>query len=708
VLAAAQGRTIASIAGVTATGTLEPRNPDEPVWQSQEVTEDTFDVLRVRPLVGHSFVRGDGTRKPVRVGLLTFGAWQRRFGSDAHVIGRMLEFRDGPVEIVGVLPDGFMPAYRYVDPGVEIYVADKPFLPQAQPNFRFLSPVVRLHEGATAEQAQAELDVALDAYWRTAPPAARARVLVTPLHAGVFAAWRPTVIALLLAASLVFALATVNLANLLLARGLGRQREIALRATLGASGWRVFRQLAVESALLGLMSAGVASLLCLWSYPLVARLLPPVPAAMLAPSLDPRVMGVLAALTCFANTAFAVAGARQATRIDLRSALGHSHTASGFARPAWGRSLVAIEVTIATLILVSASVIVMSFNRLASEPLGFDDKNLYVATSTMPAGSAETNADIFARQTDALDAVRRDHPGQTFEAASCSIVQSVCRNASGLVEATAGYLDVAGTPLIRGRLFTRDEERGNARVAIVSANVASAKWPGQDPLGRRVDAPDGSSFDVIGVAANIHQRRDSTAVSVVLVPWGTLRLGTMSIVTRTPAGLDAVHQAVAAAVRPQLPEARITVAQVSDRALVTPRMLTTLFSTFAVVALLVAGIGIFGIQAVVVAGRRMEIAVRVALGGHPRRVMWRVVGQALVPVAIGLVAGLIASAAVASWTGNALSQSTLGPTLYRTTPHDAGAWAAGVALLLGIAVLSAWLPARGASRCDPLTVLKTE
>jgi putative ABC transport system permease protein len=708
VLAAGHAQTMASIAGVTGTGTLEPRNPDEPIWQSQEVTEDTFDVLRVKPVLGRSFTRGDGMRRPVRVGLLAFGAWQRRFGGDAHVSGRILEFRDGPIEIAGVLPDGFIPAYRYMNPGAEIYVADEPFLLHAQPSFTYLSPVVRLEIGATGEQAQAELDVALDDYWRTVPAGTRARVLLTPLHAGLFASWRPTVIALLMAASLVFALATVNLANLLLARGLGRQREIALRATLGASKWRLCRQLVVESALLGVLAAGTAVLLCQWSYPLVARLLPPVPAAVLTPSLDPRVLATLAGLTSLANVAFAIVGVRQATRIDLRSAIAHAQTGSVAARPAWGRSLVVIEVAIATLILVSASVIVMSFNRLAAEPLGFDDRNLYVATSTFPTGATETPADRFARQTDALNAVRRDHPDQIFEASSCSIVQAECGRSSGLVEATTGYLGVVGTPIVRGRMFRRDEEHGRARVAIVNTFIASARWPGQDPVGQRVDTPYGSGFEVIGVAADIHHRRDATASAMILVPWGTLQLGTMSILTRTPAGFDAVHQAVAAAVRPRLADARITVLRVSDRALVTPRMLTTLFGAFGAVALVVAGIGVFGIQAAVVAGRRREIAVRIALGGHPGRVTWLVVGQALVPVAIGLAAGLIASAAAATWTANALRDGTVLPPLYRTTPYDAGAWTAGIATLFGIAVLSAWLPARGASRRDPLTVLKTE
>jgi putative ABC transport system permease protein len=708
VIAAGNSRTLAAIGGVTGTGTLEPRDPDDPIWQSQEVTENLFDVLRVKPVLGRPFTRGDGTRRPVRVGLLTHGAWRRRFGGDSHVPGRVLEFRDGPVEIAGVLPDGFIPAERTPKPGVEIYVADEPFLLRAQPSFTYLPPVVRLQDGATAEQAQAELDATLETHWRAAPAAAQVRVFVTSLHAGMFASWRPSVIGLLLAASLVFALATVNLANLLLARGLGRQREIALRATLGASGSRVCRQLAVESALLGVLAAGAALLLYEWSYPLVSRLLPPVPAAMLTPSLDTRVMVALAGLTCLANVAFAVVGARQATRVDLRLALGRARTGSMAVGPAWARSLVAIEVTLATLVLVSASVIVTSFTRLASEPLGFDDRNLYVVTSTLPARATETPANRFARQTDALDAIRRDHSDPAFEAASCSIVQAQCRSASGLVEATSGYLDVAGTPIVRGRMFTRDEERAHLRVAIVSAGIASARWPGQDPLGRRVTALDGSSFDLIGVAADIHQRRDATAASMILVPWGTLRLGTMSIVTRTPAGLDAVHQAVAAAVRTRLPDARITVTPVSDRSLVTPRMLMTLFGAFGAVALLVAGIGIFGIQAVVVAGRRMEIAVRIALGGHPSLVTRRVVGRALVPVAVGLGVGLIASAAAATWTANALRQGTLLSPLHRTTPHDAGAWTAGVAILFGVSVLSAWLPARGASRRDPAAVLKSE
>ncbi len=304
------------------------------------------------------------------------------------------------------------------------------------------------------------------------------------------------------------------------------------------------------------------------------------------------------------------------------------------------------------------------------------------------------------------EAVRRERPDQAFEASSCSIVQGKCR--AGLVEATAGYLDVVGTPIVRGRMFTRDEERGHARVAIVSARIASVRWPGEDPLGRRVDAPDGSAFEVIGVAGNIRPRRETAVVRAILVPWGTLRLGTMSMVTTTPAGLDSVYEIVAAAVRSRLPDARITVSQVSDSALATPRMLTMLFGAFGAIALVVAGIGIFGIQAVVVASRRMEIAIRVALGGHPRRVTQRVVGRALVPVAVGLGAGFAGSAAAAMWIANALRQSTLPSPLHRTTLHDAVAWTAGAAILTGIAILSAWLPARGVSRRDPFAVLKTE
>jgi hypothetical protein len=255
-------------------------------------------------------------------------------------------------------------------------------------------------------------------------------------------------------------------------------------------------------------------------------------------------------------------------------------------------------------------------------------------------------------------------------------------------------------------MFTPEEERGRVPVAVVSSTYAAATWPGQEPLGQRVEAPGGSTFEVIGVASDIRHRRDASAVRMILVPWGTLRLGTMSVITRTPSGRQTVHQSVSHAVRPWLKDARVSVARVTDRALTTPRMVSALVSASAVLALLVATIGVFGIQAVSVAARRAEVAVRIALGGRPAQVTRQVVSWALMPVLAGIGSGLLLSVALAFWTSRSLVQEAARPLLYGTSPYDVAAWFGAVIVILVVALVAAWLPARGLSQADPVAVLK--
>lgn len=700
VIAGAASTRVAGIAGVTGSLSLAPPGPAEATWRALEVTDNALEVLGVQPALGRSFVPGDGHRSGVGAAMISYGAWQRRFGSEPGVIGHILTTEQASFEIVGVLPEGFFLPYVVVDPTFDLVVADRSFLPDAQPDFRYLLPFVRLTSEASRESLQAELDGRLASFWSSRPASERGRVEVIPIREAIFADWRPTAFLLLAASMLVMFLAIINLVALMLARGLGRARELAVRRALGARAIHVLRHLAAEALLLT-AAAGLGALaMSGLTSGTILELLPRALAVLVPGQLDGRAFGFLGVMVLVAMPLLTLAGASRSMRGDLRAAIAASAARSGAGRAgrAPGRLLVATETALGVTALILGFSAIAVLVRLASQPLGYEPQALRAVRVT--GGDAA----LISSMTDtSLAALRAHHTD--IEASDCDLFSFRCDDVRGV---TAGYLKLIGAQILLGRDLSPDDVAGRTRVAVVTESLAAARWPGQSPIGQRLQPSESAGFEVVGLIADIRRRRVEPRLQVAFVPLGARQaepLGLrdrpgLTVYTRHDDG-GALAKKVGEVVRTAIPDARVTAVAVRDFEIVTPRMLAVLFGVFGALGLLVSATGILGLQAATVAARRAEIAIRIAIGGAPTRVARHFATAAMQPVGAGVATGLL----LVWWV-----RAAVAPLLPDGAPLQVSVrlCAGAASVLMLVALVSALAPAWRASRRDPLTELRAE
>ena len=702
---------------VNLTGGGDPEQLD-----AARATGNLFAVLGVRPFLGRALADEDSRPQAAPVVVLSEGFWRRRFAADPGIVGRSLVLDGRPTTVVGVMPQSFqLPAGKAAWLPITL---DQELRDSWRG--RWLTVVARLGPETTLAQARDEMarlheDLAreLPAYntgWTTN---------VFSLPADLVRDVRPALTVLMGAVSLLLLVACANVANLLLARALSREREVAIRSALGASPGRLVRQLLAESLLLGVLGGVAGLLLGAWLLQGLLALLPAEVRLVAHVGLNPAVLAFTAAVSLASAILFGLVPALQQARPSLVPALKEGGQTRG-ASPARRRlkaALVVSEIALSLVLTAGTGLLLRSFWRLANVDPGFRPQGVL----TVPVGLPDRTYPTAERQAAFIrEAVARASrlPGVESVAAmsatplggggSATRFRVLDRPVPPRGEepstnvriVTPGLFRTLAIPLLAGRDFDERDVAGRPAVVVVSRGLAREFWPDKNPLGQRVSLSwDGwTEAEVVGVVGNVRfNTLDRDMPRVMYWPQAQLANAFMALLVRTsgpPLSLvPAVRQELAALDR-DLPPGRFrTLDEVAAGSLDQPRFLLRLLAAFALVALALAAVGVYGVMSYTVGERIPEVGVRLAIGASPADIVRLILGEGLALGAAGIALGLVLTAAGAG---------ALGTLLYEVPPRDPVSLAAVAALLLLATLAAAWLPARRAARTDPLKALRAE
>ena len=697
------------------------------------VTPQWLSALGVRPVLGRGFLPDEFQAGRDDVLILTDAYWRRRFAADRAVVGQTLSVDGRTSAILGVLP-----------PNVLRYAADflKPLVPASYPagrEHRDLDVFARLRPGVTLAAAQAELD-ALGREIEAAHPSKNVnhRFRVMPLdkyYASVAPSASRGLMLMFGAVGLVLLIACVNVANLLLARAAARTRECVVRAALGASRSRLVRQLLTENLLLFLAGGGLGCFVAWWALDSMVALAVAggyVPARLIV-SLDARVLafGLLASLAC--GLTFGLAPAWQASRVDLNSGLKDSQAWRGGPRTGRGRrTLIVAELTLSVVLLVGFGLVIRSLIGLYGNVDGFVPDRLLETGSDAgrefaPAvrrwqAALERARAIPGVETAAVSSRPPVHGGrlQTFAVDGRAPAPPELSPRAGDILISQHYFETMGIPLVRGRAFSEQDAAGSPPVVIISSTLASQIFPGEDPIGRRIRLDERAPMscctaagsvdnvwrEIVGIAGDIRQANlDEAPAATIYRPYTQIVEHDMFLMVRTHTSGDVprVANALVGELRKGDPsmdwwEVRPMRQVIAESGAIRERrFVVTLLGGFAALALILAGVGLYGVMAYFVTERRRELAVRVALGATRPDVLKQVLAETARLLVSGLVAG-----AIAAWFLTRLIASLL----FGVTPGDVPTYLVVSLVLATVALVASYLPARRAARLDPLAVLR--
>ncbi|HEU4628268.1 MAG TPA: ABC transporter permease [Gemmatimonadaceae bacterium] len=690
------------------------------------VAGDFFAALGVRPLLGRTLGAADAWTAPP-VAVVSHALWRDVLGADPAVVGRTVRLDDEPVQVVGVMPEGF--AFPTAETGVWLSPGWTP-AQAARTSFRrahWLRVVARLRPGVSPTQADAELQtVAARLEARYPETNTHMGAGLTPLHDYLIGDTRLPLLVMLGAAGLLLLIACANVGNLLLVRALGREREVAVRVALGAGRLRLVRQALTESLVLAAIG-GAAGLAVGW---LGTRALLALQPAGLLPAaevpMDWRVFAYVLAVTAASGALFGVApaawGARRAPSEAMRA--GGRGASDGRRLRRWGDALVVVEVVLALMLTTGAGLLAHSLWRLRSVPPGFEARGVLAVGLELPGTRYDDPGKVTAFY-DALLARARALPGVTGAAAVSvlpltSVGWSSDFTAAGwpadrwAVEvvhraATPDYFRVMRVPLLAGRAFTATDGPNAPMVVVVNEALARRYFPAGDAVGQRIAfdrAPDSTSVwrTIVGVVGSEHQATLAVEPSPEIFAPAAQDGGTaMEVVVRTtgePLALAEPLRRAVAELDPALAvHALRPMTAVRAESMARERFLTTLLLTFALVGLVLAMVGVFGVMAQLVERRVREMGIRLALGAPARAVRWLVVRHGLVLLLAGLVIGAVGAAAAAR---------AMRGLLYGVAPMDPLTFVVMPLVLAASGLAAAWVPARRASRADPAVVLRGE
>ena len=697
------------------------------------VTASLFTTLGVQPVRGRFFLPEEDKPGATNVVVVSEGFWQRRFGRDENILQRALTLDNKPYTIVGVMPS----SYRF--PGeFDIWVpfALDPYKETHGEFFALVEVVGRLKPNATLAAAQTELGLITQQASAQGSQGRKealpvAPVDVTPLHNQLIAGVRSTLYVLWGAVGLVMLLACVNVASLMVSRTFARQREIAVRAAVGARRWQLIRQLLTESVLIGLTGGALGLLIAVWGTRAIASLVPKGFATSVYDlnniRLDWRVFAFTLGLSVLTGIVFGLAPALTASKPDLIQALRNSRSQGlmSFGLRSFRGWLVVSELALAVVLLLAAGLLVRSFNKLLAVDLGFNRQNVLTTRISLPRSvyreGAQTQAfyDNLLQRVNVLPGVQSvgmiNHtPLSGFGLIAFMGIEGhppLDREKDppiGVGAVSSGYFQTMGIPLLSGRTYdTRDGEDGQ-KVAIVNQVFANRFFAGGNPLGKRVgfgcEEKEGLCRTIVGVVGNIRQESITDDVTPEMyLPFAQMRLNGMTLMVRTssdPLSLArAVRSEVLAIDKNQPIHDVKTLAQRVDEAVAVSRSLMVLFTAFALLALVLGAVGIYGIVSYSVTQRTHEIGIRMALGARAGNVLGLILKNGLALVLTGIVIGV---------GGALLLTRFLTTLLFGVTPTDARTFVVVSVMFFVIAMLASLIPALRATRVDPLIALRYE
>jgi putative ABC transport system permease protein len=690
------------------------------------VTADLFPMLGVPPLRGRVFGPDDDKAGAPRTTILSEGLWTRRFARDPGIVGRSITLDGEPFVVVGVMPARFEFPIDAEDP-VQLWmpVNASRFAAQwaTQRNASFLKAIGHLRAGSDLAAAGAELSTIAGRLAQQYPRNKSRGVLVRPFQHVLVQDYRLGLLVLLGAVGAVLLIACANVANLVLARGSARRRELAVRTALGASRAVLMRQLLAETILLAAAGGVIGALLALWGVEALVRLSP-----LQIPRLQAvRVDQAALLFTTLASLATGiVSGLVPALQLSATNAGEYlkegERGGTGMAGARTRTTLVIAELALSLVLLASAGLLVRSLIALQRVAPGFATERAvsmqlllpgarYPDPDAMRAFYRRLRSEVTAMPGISAAAVTTMLPlsgsnidvGFTIEGRPADPSQ---RLGAPLFSISPEYLPAMGIPLVRGRAFTERDNDTAPAVLIVSEAFAAKYWPGEDAIGKRITIGYNNSGprEVVGIVRDVKQASLAEPLKPQMyTPFEQTPWPFITAVVRTPAAPDAAAasmRAMLARVDPMLGAADIkTLDEFVARSMATPRFTTFLIGSFATIALLLAGFGLFSVMAYSVAQRRREIGIRMALGAPSSEVRAMVVGQALRMGAVGLAVGIAAAFG---------ATRVLGALLYGVTPTDPATFAGVCAMLVFVMVAAAYIPARRATRIDPLAALRTE
>jgi putative ABC transport system permease protein len=715
-----EGRSFQQLAAVDfASFNLTGRGEPERV-SGALVTASYFPLFGVAPAHGRAFLAEEDQPGRANVVVLGHDLWRQSFGADPSVVGRAVQLDGVSCTVVGVMPKGFrLPQDAKLARPIAFDAEDR-----TRSGNHYLTVYGRLREGVTREAAAAEVAAVAARLEQTfAPATVGHQVTLAPLHEELVGDVRPALLVLLGAVGLVLLIACANLANLLLARAAARRKEVAVRAALGASRWRIVRQLLAESVLLSAAGGALGLLLAVWGVDLLVGLDPAGVERVREVTLDAGVLAFTVALSLVTGVVFGLAPALQASKTDFVETLKEGgRSTGGAARSRLRSALVVSEVALTVVLLVGAGLLVKSFRRLLDVDPGLDPRGVLTLDLSLPSTKYAEGRQVTAFYRELLESAAA-LPG--VEAAGAVSVLPLAGNdnsnfvqiegrpplppgqalRAGRRNATADYFKALRIPFKAGRGFADSDSAEAPRVAVINEAMARAFFAGEDPVGKRLRTGDNSPWvTVVGVVGDVRHRGLDVDVRPEMFFHATQTPSReMTVVLRAagdPLSLVAAARERVRAVDADQPVGNVKTmeARVAE-SVASRRFAVLLLGLFAVVAAVLAALGLYGVVSYTVAQRTHELGLRLALGARPADVLRLVIRQGMLMTLVGAGLGLVAALALAR---------LMSDLLFGVGAYDPATFALVPLLLVAVAFLACYVPARRATRVDPMVALRHE
>ncbi|HEX8775812.1 MAG TPA: ABC transporter permease [Pyrinomonadaceae bacterium] len=696
--------------------------------QARAVTASFFPTYGVEAALGRTFVQEEDQPGHDHVVILSNGLWQRRFGADPAIIGKTITLDGEGYNVVGVMPASFK-GFGQDDVWVPLGLTAEQLAPNRRGS-EFLLMTARLKAGVSLEQAQAAMDnvaaqiqqnnpqsVANDGSWG---------VKVKSVYEEVVGDIRLALLVLLGAVGFVLLIACANVANLLLARASGRRREIAIRTALGAGRLRLVRQLLTESVLLSVLGGGLGLVLAVWGVDVLIKLNQNnIPRAQEV-GIDGRVLAFTFGLSLLTGILFGLVPALQASKTELTDALKEGgRTSGGPIRGRFRNVLVVTEIALALVLLIGAGLMVKSFARLSHVNPGFDPQNLLTMQVALPSTKyrePRQRADFYQQ---ALEKIKTLPGVRSVGAVSQLPLSGAVASGFFAIEgqqyqqgeqlphtdmraSSSEYLQTMGIPLTRGRYFNERDTDSSPYVAIIDETLARRYWPNEDPIGKRIsfNRREGTQVwrEIVGVVGAVkHKALDADYRGQLYFPHAQNPWNGMYLVVRTmnePASMAGMVRSAIQAVDKDQPVYRVmTMETMLNESVAQRRFSMLLLTLFAVVAVALAIVGLYGVMSYGVSQRTHEIGIRMALGAQARDVLKMVVGQGLLLALIGVGLGLV---------GALLLTRVMSSLLFGVSATDPFMFATIPLIMAAVALLACYIPARRATKVDPMIALRYE
>jgi putative ABC transport system permease protein len=703
--------------------------PEEIVGQI--ATDNLFSVLGVNALLGRTFAPEDSQPGQHTVVVLSYGLWQRRFGGDPNVIGRKVILNAVDHTVIGVMPPDFKWHVRknsQTGHAAELWTPWAMSSQLRQHRGRFIGAVARLKPGVTLQQARAGMDAIASRLAEQHPQFNRgAGINLVPLRKQFAGEIRLALLVLMGAVGFVLLIACANVANLLLARAAARQKEIAVRAALGASRGRVVRQLLTESLLLGAIGGAIGLLLAWWGTTALVQLSPPELGDFQQIEISAFVLGFTLIVALLTGVIFGLAPAFEASKIKLGETLKEAgRNLAGNPRSQRLRSaLVVAEIALALVLLVGAGLLIRSFLRLQNVDAGFNARNVVTMRVALPVSrydGDEKRINFFAQALERMQSLPGveavgainftpflglgSNTGFDIEGRSKASPDQAA-GGTGVCVTDQNFFRALQIPLKYGRLFTEQEVREQRNVVVINEALARKYFPNEDPLGKRIKImmrPPHALTEIIGVVGDVkHTQLDRAAEPMSYWPIAQLPYPFMTFVLRTrgdATGILAAVRNVIQTLDPQQPVGEVrTLDNLVGNSIARQRFNTLLLGVFALVALLLSAIGVYGVMSYSVAARTHEIGIRTALGATASDILRLMLKRGMTLALLGVGFGLLAAFALTR---------LIATLLFGVSANDPLTFV-GVALLLAlVALMSCWIPVRRATKVDPMAALRCE